>query len=39
MVQTDAELVKTVLNGEKHVFAELVRRYERPGLLGLAFLL
>jgi RNA polymerase sigma-70 factor (ECF subfamily) len=29
-VQTDAELVKAVLNGEKHVFAELVRRYERP---------
>jgi RNA polymerase sigma factor (sigma-70 family) len=29
-VQTDAELVKAVLNGEKHIFAELVRRYERP---------
>jgi RNA polymerase sigma-70 factor (ECF subfamily) len=29
-VQTDAELVKAVLNGEKHVFTELVRRYERP---------
>jgi hypothetical protein len=29
-VQTDAELVKAVLNGEKHVFAELVKRYERP---------
>ncbi|MHC4727641.1 MAG: RNA polymerase sigma factor [Planctomycetota bacterium] len=29
-MQTDAELVKAVLNGEKHVFAELVRRYERP---------
>jgi RNA polymerase sigma-70 factor (ECF subfamily) len=28
-VQTDAELVKAVLNGEKHVFAVLVRRYER----------
>jgi RNA polymerase sigma factor (sigma-70 family) len=29
-VQNDAELVKAVLNGDKHVFAELVRRYERP---------
>ena len=29
-MQTDAELVKAILNGEKHVFAELVRRYERP---------
>ena len=29
-MQTDAELVKAVLNGEKHIFAELVRRYERP---------
>jgi RNA polymerase sigma-70 factor (ECF subfamily) len=29
-VQTDAELVKAVLSGDKHVFAELVRRYERP---------
>ena len=29
-MQTDAELVKAVLNGEKRVFAELVRRYERP---------
>ena len=29
-MQTDAELVKAVLNGEKHVFAELVRRYEQP---------
>jgi RNA polymerase sigma-70 factor (ECF subfamily) len=29
-VQTDAELVKAVLNGEKHIFAELVKRYERP---------
>ncbi|MCP4258628.1 MAG: sigma-70 family RNA polymerase sigma factor [Planctomycetes bacterium] len=28
-MQTDAELVKAVLNGKKHVFAELVRRYER----------
>ncbi|MBC8472257.1 MAG: sigma-70 family RNA polymerase sigma factor [Planctomycetes bacterium] len=28
-MQTDAEMVKAVLNGEKHVFAELVRRYER----------
>ena len=29
-MQTDAELVNAVLNGEKHVFTELVRRYERP---------
>lgn len=29
-MQTNAELVKAVLNGEKEVFAELVRRYERP---------
>jgi RNA polymerase sigma-70 factor (ECF subfamily) len=29
-LQTDAELVKAVLNGEKQVYAELVRRYERP---------
>jgi RNA polymerase sigma-70 factor (ECF subfamily) len=29
-VQTDAELVKAVLNGEKQVFTELVKRYERP---------
>jgi RNA polymerase sigma-70 factor (ECF subfamily) len=28
-VHTDAELVKAVLKGEKHVFAKLVRRYER----------
>ena len=28
-MQTDAELVKAVLSGDKHVFAELVRRYER----------
>ena len=30
MSREDAELVKAVLNGEKHVFAELVKRYERP---------
>jgi RNA polymerase sigma-70 factor (ECF subfamily) len=30
VVRTDAELVKIVVNGEKHAFAELVRRYERP---------
>ena len=30
MVQTDAELVNAVLNGEKDLFAELVKRYERP---------
>ena len=29
-MQTDAELVKAVLNGQKQLFAELVRRYERP---------
>jgi len=29
-VHTDAELVKAVLNGEKYIFAELIRRYERP---------
>jgi RNA polymerase sigma-70 factor, ECF subfamily len=29
-LQTDAELVRAVLSGEKHIFAELVRRYERP---------
>ena len=29
-MQTDAELVKAILNGEKHEFAELVKRYERP---------
>jgi len=29
-VRTDAELVNAVLNGEKDLFAELVRRYERP---------
>jgi RNA polymerase sigma-70 factor (ECF subfamily) len=29
-VQTDAEFVKAVLNGEKRAFTELVRRYERP---------
>ena len=28
-MRTDAELVKAVLNGEKQVFAKLVRRYER----------
>ena len=30
MVRTDAELVNAVLNGEKELFAELVKRYERP---------
>ncbi len=30
MVKTDAELVNAVLDGEKQMFAELVRRYERP---------
>ena len=40
MVKTDAELVNAVLDGEKQMFAELVRRYERPvravalGILG-----
>jgi RNA polymerase sigma-70 factor (ECF subfamily) len=29
-VQTDTELVKAVLDGQKEAFAELVRRYERP---------
>jgi RNA polymerase sigma-70 factor, ECF subfamily len=29
-LQTDAELVRAVLAGEKHTFAEFVRRYERP---------
>lgn len=29
-MQTDAELVKAVLDGEKHIFAELVKHYERP---------
>jgi len=29
-LRTDAELVNAVLNGEKELFAELVRRYERP---------
>ncbi len=28
-MQTDAEMVKAVLDGEKHVFVKLVRRYER----------
>jgi len=32
-VQTDAELVNAVLDGEKQAFAVLVRRYERPGRL------
>jgi len=30
MVRTDAELVNAVLSGEKELFAELVRRYEKP---------
>ena len=30
MVKTDAELVKAVLDGEKQMFAELVKRYEKP---------
>jgi len=30
VVRTDAELVNAVLNGEKELFAELVKRYERP---------
>ena len=30
MLRTDAELVKAVLDGEKQIFAELVKRYERP---------
>ena len=29
-MQTDAELVKVVLSGEKQAFAVLVKRYERP---------
>ena len=29
-MQTDAELVNAVLNGEKHLFAVLVKRYDRP---------
>ncbi len=29
-MQTDAELVNAVLKGEKELFAELVRRYEKP---------
>jgi RNA polymerase sigma-70 factor (ECF subfamily) len=29
-VQTDTELVKAALDGQKEAFAELVRRYERP---------
>jgi RNA polymerase sigma-70 factor (ECF subfamily) len=29
-VQTDAELVKAALDGQKEAFAELVKRYERP---------
>ena len=29
-MQTDAELVKAALNGQKEAFAELVSRYERP---------
>jgi len=29
-VRTDAELVNAVLSGEKDLFAELVKRYERP---------
>ncbi len=29
-VQTDAELVNAVLNGQKQLFAKLVKRYERP---------
>ena len=30
MVQSDAELVKAVLDGDKAAFAVLVKRYERP---------
>ena len=30
MAKTDAELVKEILAGNRHIFAELVRRYERP---------
>jgi RNA polymerase sigma-70 factor, ECF subfamily len=29
-LQTDAELVNAVLSGDKELFAELVRRYEKP---------
>ena len=29
-MQTDAELIKAALDGQKETFAELVRRYERP---------
>ncbi|MHC4743318.1 MAG: RNA polymerase sigma factor [Planctomycetota bacterium] len=29
-MQSDAEIAKTVLNGEKQAFAALVERYERP---------
>jgi RNA polymerase sigma-70 factor (ECF subfamily) len=29
-VQTDAELVKAVLNGEPNMYEALVKRYERP---------
>ena len=29
-MRTDAELVRAVLDGEKQVFAKLVKRYERP---------
>jgi RNA polymerase sigma-70 factor (ECF subfamily) len=29
-VQTDSELVKAALDGQKEAFAELVRRYEQP---------
>ncbi|MCJ7730369.1 MAG: sigma-70 family RNA polymerase sigma factor [Sedimentisphaerales bacterium] len=29
-MQTDTELVKAALDGQKEAFAELVRRYERP---------
>jgi hypothetical protein len=30
MQKTDAELVNYVLNGRKELFAELVKRYEKP---------
>ena len=30
MLKTDAELVYAVLNGQKELFAELVKRYEKP---------
>jgi len=29
-LRTDAELVSAILDGEKQIFAELVKRYERP---------